>query len=164
MRLTEFTRLEELQQAREDDLRSHRLDTAIEENQHILEELQKDIESMKNEEMCNSESLRARSRIHLERIITNELDSLQKESNRFKLKVNENIQRTEKLVGYNVKLSACLQKEIEDYMDLADKSNMDMEQLLDLDIEKNSAKYWKLAARKAALEHQLITLDTTIKK
>lgn len=127
-----------------------------------MEDLMIGLDSQREEVKKNTLALRDLEKIRLEDCLVNRAEVLEKEAARLQQQRFQNKELLERLIIYNRQMRESLQEELTEYRKLVEAEPR-CEELLNLDIETNAAKYWQLLERKSQLKKQLTHLDDTIK-
>jgi hypothetical protein len=164
MKLIELRRLDEKSEQQANIINSGQIDLWIQEHHQEMEELQEKLNQLRGGVSQQAAVLHAVEKSKIDRVIINQEEVLEREEKRTKKSIQDNLAIATKLKEFNEKQYAELKNLQQAYIEITKDLGIDVNELLDLDIDGNIAKYWQLLAKKYSLERQVTSLGRTVKQ
>lgn len=164
MKLIELRRLDEKSEQQANIINSGQIDLWLQEHHQEMEELQENLNQLRNTTSQQAATLHAFEKNKIDRVIINQEEVLEREEKRLKQSIQDNLRIALKLEKFNEKQCAELEAMQKDYLEITKDLELDVDELLDLDIDSNMSKYWQLLAKRHSLERQVTSLGRTVKQ
>lgn len=164
MKLIELRRLDEKSEQQANIINSGQIDLWLQEHHQEMEELQDNLNKLRNRVSQQATTLHAFEKNKIDRVIINQEEVLEREEKRLKQSIQDNLKVASKLEEFNMRQFAELESMQKAYIEITSDLEVDVNELLDLDIESNISKYWQLLSKKHSLERQLASLGRTVKQ
>lgn len=164
MKLIELRKIHEKSEQQLNIINSGQVDLWLQDHNKEMDEIREELEILRATVSQQASDLHAYEKKKIDRVIINQVDVLERESNRIRKAIRDNHSIAAKLHELNSKQQEELERQKQSYLDLTQGIDIDIDELLDLDIDKNESKYWRLVDVKESLERHLYTLDRTIKR
>lgn len=164
MKLIELRRLDEKSEQQANIINSGQIDLWLQEHHQEMEELQKSLKQLRCTVNQQASTLHAAEKNKIDRVIINQEEVYEREVKRIKKSIHDNLVIAEKLTVFNQKQYAELSELQQSYEKTTKDLEIDINELLDLDIEGNLARYWHLVSKRHSLERQVTSLGKTVKQ
>lgn len=164
MKLIELRKLDEKTEQQANIIRSGQIDLWLQEHHQEMEELQETLSNLRGTVSQQAAVLHSIEKNKIDRVIINQVEVLEREGKRITKSIEDNLKIAEKLGEYNLRQMNELQKQQGLYVQLTTNLDADVNELLDLDIDANLARYWILLEKKGSLERQMLSLNRTVKQ
>lgn len=164
MKLIELRRLDEKTEQQANIINSGQIDLWLQEHHQEMEELQENLNQLRNTVSQQAATLHAFEKNKIDRVIINQEEVLEREEKRLKQSIQDNLKIALKLEKFNEKQYAELEAMQKVYVEITKDLEHDVDELLDLDIDSNISKYWQLLTKRHSLERQVTSLGRTVKQ
>lgn len=164
MKLIELRRLDEKSEQQANIINSGQIDLWLQEHHQEMEELQENLNQLRNTVSQQAATLHAFERNKIDRVIINLEEVLEREEKRLKQSIQDNLRIAAKLEEFNIRQFAELEAMKKAYAEITNDIDLDVNELLDLDIDSNICKYWLLLAKRHSLERQMTSLGRIVKQ
>ena len=162
-RLSELRQVEDKSEQQANIIKSGQVDLWLQEHKKEFDELTKEVEYKRELTKYNNKILRDIEKDKLDGLIANKCDILESEAARLKIQIVQTLEISFKLAIYNQKMKDILYADQSSLENLSKNEISDISLFIDLDVECNSKRYWKLFDKKVSLKNQVMTIDSTMK-
>ena len=143
-------------------INSGQVDLWLQEHHQEMDELQHDLDILRATVSHQAVKLSTVEKIKIDRVIIDQAVVLDRESKRLKQNIESNLQVLQKLRQYRAKAESEYQLQHKLFVEMTQNLDIDVNELLDINIDKNEAKYWRLIDTRTSLESQIASLNTTV--
>lgn len=164
MKLLGLRKLDEKTEQQANIINSGQIDLWLQEHHQELDELLVEFDVLRGTVSHQVALLHAVEKNKIDRVIINQIEVLERESKRIKKSIQDNLKIAAKLREYNRKQELELKHHQESYVNLTKDMIVDVDELLDMDIDQNMAKYWQLLATKDSLERHIDSINLTVQQ